>query len=63
MALTSSIEFIEGGESKDPDLPGLTSVALSTCWDIFIEADAVDFCVSFVARTLELGGMDRVPLL
>ena len=65
MALTSSIEFIEGGESKGPDLRGLTSVALSPCWDIFIEAIGVDFCVTFVSisKTLELGGMEVEPLL
>ena len=63
VTVTASIEFIEGGKSKGPDLPGFTAARLSSGWDIFIDADAVDFCVTFGARTLELGGMDGVPLL
>ena len=60
VTMTASIEFIEGGKSKGPDLPGFTAATLSSGWDIFIDADAVDFCVTFVAvsRTLGLGGME-----
>ena len=65
VAMTASIELIGGGESKDPDLPGLTAATLSSCWDIFIEADASDLCFTFVviSRTLELGGMEGEPFM
>ena len=65
VAMTASLELIEGGESKGPDLPGLTAATLSLCWDIFIEAEAADLCLTFVviSRTLELGGMEGEPFL
>ena len=65
VTVTASIEFIEGGKSKGPDLPGFTAATLSSGWDIFIDADAVDFCVTFVdiSRALELGGMEGESLL